>query len=251
MSYYTGRHALVTGGGSGIGAAIAKVLKDKGAVVTILGRNAEKLAAKAAELGVSQEVADVADRDQVNVAFTAAAAVRGPIDILVNNAGCAEAMPFSKMEDELWDRLLAVNLTGVYNCTKLVVSDMLERGNGRIVNVASTAALHGYAYVSAYCAAKHGVVGLTRALSLEYGGRGITVNAVCPGYTNTVIVQQAIDKIVEATGRSREQALAELIKSNPQGRLIEPEEVADTVIWLCRQESMNGQAIAVAGGEVM
>jgi NAD(P)-dependent dehydrogenase (short-subunit alcohol dehydrogenase family) len=147
--------------------------------------------------------------------------------------------------------MIAVNLTGVYNCTRVAINAMTELGAGRIVNIASTAALKGYAYVSAYCAAKHGVVGLTRALALEYATKGITVNAVCPGYTNTEIVEQAIEKIVAATGRSRDEALAELIKVNPQQRLIEPEEVAATVMWICRQESITGQSIAVAGGEVM
>jgi NAD(P)-dependent dehydrogenase (short-subunit alcohol dehydrogenase family) len=155
------------------------------------------------------------------------------------------------MDDALWDKMLSVNLTGVYNCARAAINGMLNKGSGQIVNVASTAALTGYAYVTAYCAAKHGVIGLTRALALEVADKGITVNAVCPGYTDTDIVQQTIDNIVKSTGRSREEALAELKKSNPQGRLIQPEEVADTVIWLCRQASMNGQAIAVAGGEVM
>ncbi|MCP4301596.1 MAG: SDR family oxidoreductase, partial [Gammaproteobacteria bacterium] len=143
------------------------------------------------------------------------------------------------------------NLTGVYNCTRLAIGPMLEAGTGRIINVASTAALTGYAYVSAYCAAKHGVLGLTRALAREYAQKGITVNAVCPGYTDTDIVRQAVDNIVATTGRSKDEALAELVKTNPQGRLIQPEEVAETVLWLCSQDSMTGQAIAVAGGEIM
>lgn len=251
MSWFDARHAIVTGGGSGIGAAIAKVMTDKGAAVTIIGRNGARLSAKAEELGVQHQVADITDRDQVRDAFSSAINVNGTIDILVNNAGAAEAGPFSKMDDEHWDRMLSVNLTGVYNCTKAVIAGMLEKGSGRIINVASTAALSGYAYVSAYCAAKHGVLGLTRALALEYAKKGITVNAVCPGYTDTEIVRQAIGKIVATTGRSEEEALAELVKVNPQGRLIQPGEVADTVIWLCRQESVTGQAIAIAGGEVM
>ena len=251
MSQFAEQHAVVTGGGSGIGAAIAKAMTEAGACVTLLGRNAERLRSTAQELGTESQVADVTDRGQVATAFAAAAEQNGTVTILVNNAGAAEAMPFGKMDDALWDSLIAVNLTGVYNCTKAAIGAMVEAGSGRIVNIASTAALTGYAYVSAYCAAKHGVVGLTRALALEYARKGVTVNAVCPGYTNTEIIEKAIDKIVAATGRSRDEALAEMVKVNPQRRLIEPEEVAATVMWICQQESITGQAIAVAGGEVM
>ncbi len=251
MSQFAEQHVVVTGGGSGIGAAIAKAMIEAGARVTLMGRNAEKLRDKAEELGTDMQVADVTDRAQVATAFAAAIKQNGTVTILVNNAGAAEAAAFGKMDDELWDRLIAVNLTGVYNCTKAAIAAMAEAGSGRVINIASTAALTGYAYVSAYCAAKHGVIGLTRALALEYARKGITVNAVCPGYTNTDIIEQAIDKIVAATGRSRDEALAEMVKVNPQQRLIEPEEVAATVMWICQQESITGQAIAVAGGEVM
>ncbi len=251
MSWFADRHAVVTGGGSGIGAAIAKALSAAGARVTLMGRDPDKLMAMAEELGAAYQAADVTDRDQLATAFAAAGKQHGTITILVNNAGAAEAAPFGKMDDELWDRLIAVNLTGVYNCTRAAINAMAEAGAGRVVNIASTAGLKGYAYVAAYCAAKHGVVGLTRALALEYAKKGVTVNAVCPGYTNTEIVAASLDKIVAATGRSRDEALAELVKVNPQRRLIEPEEVAATVMWLCQQESITGQAIAVAGGEVM
>ena len=251
MSQFEGKHVLVTGGGSGIGAAIAKIFVDKQASVTIVGRNEEKLAAKAKALGVGYQVCDITNRRQMASAFAAAVVENGWINIMVNNAGAAEALPFGKMDDSHWDRMLSVNLTGVFNCTKLVIDDMLKNRSGCVVNVASTAALSGYAYVAAYCAAKHGVLGLTRALALEYATKGITINAVCPGFTDTDIVDQTIENIMAATGRSRDEALAELVKTNPQGRLIQPEEVADTVIWLCRQKSMTGQAIAVAGGEVM
>ena len=249
MSYFDGKHAVVTGGGSGIGAAIAKSLAEAGANVTIVGRKAEKLAGVANAIGAAQQVADVTDREQVAAAFAGATAENGMVDILVNNAGAAEAVPFTKMQDELWDRMIAVNLTGVYNCTRAVTGSMLAAGTGRIINVASTAALTGYAYVTAYSAAKHGVLGLTRSLALEFARKGITVNAVCPGYTNTEIIDSALEKIVSSTGRTLEQALAEIVKSNPQGRLVEPEEVAETVIWLCQQESITGQAISIDGGE--
>ena len=251
MISFADQHAVVTGGGSGIGAAIAKAMTEAGSRVTLMGRNADKLKGKAAELSADFQAVDVTDRDSVAKAFAAAAKRNGTVTILVNNAGAAEAAPFGKMDDALWDSLIAVNLNGVYNCTKASIGAMVEAGSGRIVNIASTAALKGYAYVSAYCAAKHGVIGLTRALALEYATKGVTVNAVCPGYTNTEIIEQAIDKIVAATKRSRDEALAEMIKVNPQQRLIEPEEVAATVMWICRQESITGQSIAVAGGEIM
>ena len=251
MSWFADRHAVVTGGGSGIGAAIAKALTAAGARVTLMGRDPDKLRTMAEQLGADYQAADVTDRDQVATAFAAAGKQNGTITILVNNAGAAEAVPFGKMDDELWDQLIAVNLTGVYNCARAAIIAMAEAGVGRVVNIASTAGLKGYAYVAAYCAAKHGVVGLTRALALEYAKKGVTVNAVCPGYTNTEIIEQSIERIVAATGRSRDEALAEMIKVNPQRRLIEPGEVAETVMWICRQESITGQAIAVAGGEVM
>ena len=251
MIDYQQQHALVTGGGSGIGAAVAKALVETGASVTILGRTERRLATKAAELRVEYQVADVTDRKSVSQAMSAAAKSQGAISILVNNAGVANAAPFSKANDEHWDGTLAVNLTGVYNCTRLVVDAMADAGFGRIVNVASTAALTGYAYVTAYCAAKHGVLGLTRALAREYAKKGITVNAVCPGYTDTDIVREAVDNIASKTGRGADEALQELVKANPQGRLIQPQEVAATVVWLCGQASITGQAISVSGGEVM
>lgn len=251
MSDFNDRHAVVTGGGSGIGAAIAANLVAAGARVTLIGRNGDKLADMASELGTHYAQADVTDRAQVADAFATAVAQHGPVAILVNNAGAAEAAPFGKMDEQLWDNLIAVNLTGVFNCTKSVINAMAAAGSGRIVNIASTAGLRGYAYVAAYCAAKHGVVGLTKSLALEYAQKGITVNAICPGYTNTAIVEQSIDNIVAATGRSRDEALADLVGTNPQKRLIEPTEIAATVIWICQQESITGQAIAVAGGEVM
>ena len=219
--------------------------------MTLLGRNESRLASTSSKIDADYQVADVTSRDQVNAAVAAAEERSGPISVLINNAGTANAAPFAKMDDIDWDSTLAVNLTGVFNCTKAVVATMLHGGFGRIVNIASTAALTGYAYVAAYCAAKHGVLGLTRALAREYATKGITVNAVCPGYTDTDIVRRAVDNIVSSTGRTEEDALGELLKVNPQRRLIQPGEVANAVIWLCGQQSITGQAISVNGGEVV
>ena len=249
MKYGKGSHAIVTGGGSGIGESIAKSLIAEGVVVTIIGRNPEKLSAAATAMGASQQVCDVTNREQVKSAFDAAVAECGPVRILINNAGQADAMPFLKMTGEFWDRIISVNLTGIFNCTSQVAAAMVEAGDGRIINIASVAALDGHAYISAYCAAKHGVLGMTRSLAREFATNGVTVNAVCPGYVRTAIVENAVQKISDKTGRSTEEALAELVKMNPQGRLIEPEEVAETTLWLCDQPSINGQGIAISGGQ--
>lgn len=248
-----GLHAVVTGGGSGIGAAIAERLLEEGARVTLMGRGADRLAARQAALSargaVGVQVCDVASEAGVIAAFAAA----GPVDLLINNAGQVETAPTARTSLQTWRRLLDVNLTGTFLCSREVVPGMAERGFGRIINIASTASLKGYAYVAAYCAAKHGVLGLTRAMALELARKGVTVNAVCPGYTDTEIVAQAVQTIVAKTGRTPEAARQELASVNPQGRLIDPAEVAATVAWLARRDasSITGQAIAIAGGEVM
>ncbi|SCB16366.1 SDR family NAD(P)-dependent oxidoreductase [Cupriavidus alkaliphilus] len=256
-----GRHALVTGGGRGIGAAIARRLLADGASVTLLGRDSGTLQATVQALHgqapagavVSFVTADIVNADSVARAFATATEQAGTVAMLVNNAGQAHSAPFLKTDAALWQRLLDVNLTGTFLCTQAALPAMLDAGWGRIVNVASTAGLIGYGYVSAYCAAKHGVIGLTRALALETAARGVTVNAVCPGYTETDIVRDAVANIVGKTGRTEEQARAELAARNPQRRLVQPDEVADAVAWLCQPSAaaITGQAIPVAGGEVM
>jgi NAD(P)-dependent dehydrogenase (short-subunit alcohol dehydrogenase family) len=245
-------HVLVTGGGRGIGRAIAAELTRAGATVTVLGRQRaaldEVIAAGDAHFA---EVADVADQAAVGTAVAKAAA-RQPIDILVANAGIAESAPFAKSDAALFQRMMAVNFMGVVHSIQAALPSMKDRPYGRIVAVASTAGLKGYAYVSAYSAAKHAVIGLVRSLALELANTRITVNAVCPGFTDTDLVAGSIDNIMKKTGRSREQAVAEFSKHNPQGRLVTPKEVADTVRWLCGEGAgaITGQAIAVAGGEI-
>ncbi|TQV81199.1 SDR family oxidoreductase [Exilibacterium tricleocarpae] len=249
-----GKHAVVTGGGTGIGAAIVAALAQAGARVSLMGRTLATLETGASGLDEARAIAvDVTDSDSVATAFQQARDTFGAVDILINNAGQALTAPAHKTDDRQWRQMLAVNLDGVFFCCREVLPAMRQAKRGRIVTVASTAAVKGYGYVSAYCAAKHGALGLTRALALENAGHNITVNAVCPGYTETALVHDAIKTIVEKTGRSEAQALEELTRSNPQGRLVLPEEVANAVLWLCAPgaEAITGQAVAVAGGEVM
>lgn len=252
---FAGRHVLVTGASRGIGWAIARAFAAQGATLTLSGRDTALLEQRRSALSGQHAAltADLTDPAAAAAMVQQAVATHGPLDILINNAGYGASQPFAKMTAEHWDRMLGVNLSSVFHVTRAAIGGMLERKQGRIVNVASTAGLTGYAYVAAYVAAKHGVVGLTRALAREYASQGITVNAVCPGYVDTEMTAQTIDTIVQKTGRSAEAARAELAKANPQGRLIAPEEVADAVLWLAGDAagSVTGQCIAIAGGEVM
>lgn len=246
----------MTGASRGIGVAIAQRLLAEGARVTLLGRQLATVTDVAARLRSDKThavAADVGNMDQMRAAVQDAIGRFGPIDILVNNAGQAASAPLHKMDDALWNTMLSVNLTGTFNGMRLVLPSMVERDFGRIVNIASTAGLKGYPYVSAYSAAKHGVIGLTRSVALEVASRNITVNAVCPGYTDTDIVRETVSNIQAKTSRSEAEALAVLVANNPQRRLIQCGEVANAVAWLCLpgSESMTGQSIAVAGGEIM
>ena len=257
MAELAGQHAVVTGGGRGIGAAIAQALAEHCARVTLMGRSRDVLLSQAAKLGShapSQAIeVDVTEPESVKRAFAAAAAEFGPTAILINNAGQAASAPFDKTDMAMWRRLIDVNLTGTFLCSQAVVPGMLKAGHGRIVNIASIAGLAGAAYVTAYCASKHGVVGLTRSLAIELARKNITVNAVCPGYVETDMVRTAVANIVAKTGRSAAEAEAELTRRNPQGRILQPQEVANAVLWLCLpgSEAITGQAISVSGGEVM
>ncbi len=249
-----GRHALVTGGGRGIGLAVARALRQAGAQVTVAGRSAAPLRATVEAGAADGWVAmDVTDAGAVAAALDEAAQARGPVTILVNNAGGVETAPFARLDRAAWDRMLALNLTSVFTVTQAVLPGMLAAGWGRVVNLASTAGLVGYPYVAAYVAAKHGVVGLTRALALETARTGITVNAICPGYTDTDMLRASMAVVAGRTGREVADIRAGFARANPQDRLVTPEEVAAAALFLCGAGSgaMTGQAIAVAGGEVM
>jgi NAD(P)-dependent dehydrogenase (short-subunit alcohol dehydrogenase family) len=248
-----GKHAFITGGGSGIGLAIATSLSGAGWQVTIAGRNAERLSAAAAALpGLHAQRVDVTDAGAVETAIEAAAATCGPVQLLVNNAGGVTSAPFERLSLQSWRAALDLNLMGAVHCIRAALPAMWASGWARIVNVASTAGLTGFRFVSAYVASKHALVGLTKALALEVATAGITVNAVCPGYTDTDIVMSAVQKIGSATGRTEEDALATLVTTNPQGRLIAPHEVAAAVLWLCSNEAaaVSGIALPIAGGPV-
>ena len=252
MSNLSGSHALVTGGGRGIGRAIAASLVEAGATVTIMGRNLVVLNDVVAGGEAHHAIAaDVSNQSALNAAIAEATA-RQPIDILVANAGAAESAPFARSDAALFQRMMDVNFMGVVFAAQAVLPGMVAAKKGRIVAIASTAGLKGYGYVTAYAAAKHAVIGLVRSLALEVAAKGVTVNAVCPGFTETDLLEGSIDNIMSKTGRTREQAVAELAKHNPQGRLVTPAEVADAVLYLCGPgaSAITGQSLAVAGGEI-
>jgi len=249
-----GHHALITGGGSGIGAAIARTLAADGAKLTLVGRRRELLQETAADVGgAAVAQADVTRREQLEPAFAVARLVHGPVTILVNNAGAAASAPFAEVTPEEWRATFAVNCDALLHCCQAALPDLLAAEAGRIVTIASTAGLKGYPFTAPYVAAKHAAIGLTRALATEFAATSLTVNAVCPGFTDTEIVARAVAVVAEKTGRGEDEARAALTRFNPQRRLIDPQEVADAVLWLClpASKSITGQAIAVAGGEVM
>ena len=246
------RHALITGAGTGIGEAISRQLYREGHAVTLVGRRTEPLETLSQMLGEHSFAVsgDVTNRGGIESAFQAAEAQFGDIEILVNCAGMAPTAPFHRVDFADWQRTMDVNVNGVFHCTQLALKSMLENDWGRVVNIASVASLKGFPYVSGYCASKHAVLGMTRALALEVATQGITVNAVCPGYVDTDIVTTAIAGIVSKTGLTEADAMQHFTESNPQGRLVEVAEVASAVSWLCSEgaASVTGQAIAIDGG---
>jgi NAD(P)-dependent dehydrogenase (short-subunit alcohol dehydrogenase family) len=241
-----GHHALITGGGTGIGAAIARALAAEGAKLTLVGRRREKLEEVASgDFDALVAPADVTSRGEVDRAFALAREAQGPITILINNAGAAAGMPFAKVTEQLWRDMLAVNLDGMFHCCQAALPDLLAAEAGRIVTIASMAGLHGFAYAAPYIAAKHGAVGLTRALAAEYAGTNLRVNAVCPGFVDSDMTVQSVANITAKTGRSAEAARAELARLNPSGRLIAPAEVAAVVLDLVGSDR-NGEAVEIA-----
>ena len=244
----SGKHVVVTGGGTGVGADTAKTIAQEGAKVTIMGRSEAPLQAQ----NLPYQMCDVTDQSSVNAAFDATRANQGPVDIVIASAGAADSVPFEKMDANHLQAMLAVNLIGVSNVWQAALPDMKAQGWGRMIAIASTAGLKGFPYVTAYCASKHGVVGLVRALSLELAATGITVNAICPGFIDTPMLDRSINNIIAKTGMSENKAREALFQGNPQKRFLDTDEVAGTALWLCSNaaRSVNGHALSLSGGEI-
>ena len=258
MTRLDGRTAVVTGGGRGIGAAVAHALAEAGAAVVVMARHADEVSALAGEIRSAGRVAravtgDVTDPASVAALARAAREELGPADILVNNAGEAHSAPLARITLDDWNRLLAVNATGTFLCTQAFLPAMMERGWGRVVNIASVSGLTGARYIAAYAAAKHAVMGFTRAVAAEVASSGVTVNAICPGYVDTAMTRESVARIVKHTGRTSEEALDAILARSPQRRLIQPEEVAHAVLYLCdaKAAGVNGDAIVIDGGELL
>jgi len=250
MSALAGRHALVTGANRGIGAAVVRAFSNDGASVTLMVRDASRAHEVAASLKGPHAtvVADLTDRAATQQACAEAANLHGPVDILVNNAGFTETAPFLKTEPDLFERMIAIHLLGAVHTMQAVLPAMIERGRGHVVNIASTAGLRGEAYVSAYVAAKHALVGLTRSVAIEMSKRGIAVNAVCPGYTDTDLVRDAVARVAAKTGKSEADSLRSILASAGQSRLVTPEEVAAVVLRLCEAPAnASGQMVVLDG----
>jgi len=254
----TGRVAVVTGGGRGIGAAIARGLAAAGARVVVSARSAGQIDGVVAEIEAAGRAAravvcDVTDPDSVARLLGEAETELGPVEILVNNAGVSSSAPLRSVELAEWNRLMAVNATGTFLCTRAFLPGMVANGWGRVINVASVAGRAGAAYISAYAASKHAVIGFTRSVAAEVAAKGVTVNAVCPGYVETPMTDESVERIVAKTGLSQTEARGRITAMNPQGRLIEPDEVAFLAVTLCdpRARGVNGQAIGVDGGALL
>lgn len=242
------RHVVITGGGRGIGAEIARRFAAEGDRITVLARTREEVEKVADEVGGYGVRCDVGEPASVEAAFMAA----GPVDVLINNAGMARSSPVLKTDVRVWDEHLKVNLTGAFLCSLKVLPGMASRGNGRIINISSVAGLKGYAYLAAYCASKHGLIGLTRSLAAEYAEKGVTVNSICPGYVESSLLTGSIQNIVDKTGRDIDEVRSELEARNPQRRFVDPAEVAAMCVFLASESArgVNGQAITICGGEI-
>jgi len=253
MSALTGRVALVTGGSRGIGAAIARKLASLGMRVAIVGRSRSQLAAVASEIGAVPILSNVAERGSAEAILAGVRSTLGEVDVIVPNAGIDAAYKLAETTDAIWDEIMATNVSSVFTLCRAAIPGMIARGRGRVVAIASTAGVAGYPYTSAYCASKHAVVGLVRAIAAEIARTPVTINAVCPGFVDTGMADRSIDRIAQKTGVARENARATLERMSPQNRLITPEEVAHAVAALLPDEAraIHGQTIIVNGGGVV